>query len=50
MLYNDVNINACKINDLVEGIILGLSKQNMYYRNIVKQMEHNVSDATVHRT
>ena len=41
-----------KINDVVEGIILGLLKQKMSDRNIVKQvgqMGHNVSVATVHR-
>lgn len=41
-----------KINDLVEGIILGLLKQKMSYRNIVKQVKqigHNLSAATVHR-
>ena len=46
------NMVRPKINDVVEGIILGLLKQNMSYRNIMKQAEqmgHNNSVATVHR-
>lgn len=41
-----------KINDTVDGINLGLLKQTMSHRNIVKQakqLKHNDSAASVHR-